>query len=211
MNPSLTISEVKNVIIQIRGLDVILASDVAKLYGVETKRVNEAVRNNPDKFPIGFIIELSQDEKLKVVENFDHLRALKFTPYLPKAFTEKGLYMLATILKSPVATETTITIINTFAQVRDLRREISEMHQEKNKDRQISRINKISEIIADIMNPDLQTSETESSMEVNIFIGKFKHTIKRTRRQDLQEKLSEIAGRLLDMGFSDERIKQILK
>ena len=102
-----------------------------------------------------------------------------YPKYLPKAFTEKGLYMLATILKSPIATQTTIAIVETFAQVRELKREIHEMHDEKDKTKQLSRIEKIGHIIADLMNPDLQTSETESSMEVNIFIGKFKHTVKR--------------------------------
>ena len=85
--------------------------DVAELYGVETKRINEAVANNPDKFPEGYILQLTNSEKAEVVENFDHLQKLRFSPQLPKAFTEKGLYMLATILKSPKAVETTIAIV----------------------------------------------------------------------------------------------------
>jgi hypothetical protein len=77
-----------------------LDSDVALLYGVETRDINKSVKNNPDKFPDGYIISLSKKEKAEVVENFHHLNSLKFSPTLPKAFTEKGLYMLATILKS---------------------------------------------------------------------------------------------------------------
>ena len=73
-------------------------------------RINEAVRNNPDKFPTGYIIELTKDEKNEVIENFDNPK-LKFFPVLPKAFTEKGLYMLATILKSPMAIQTTIATV----------------------------------------------------------------------------------------------------
>jgi len=61
-------------------------------------RINEAVKNNPDKFPEGYILELSKKEKQEVIENFDNLK-IKFSPTLPKAFSEKGLYMLATILK----------------------------------------------------------------------------------------------------------------
>ena len=61
------------------------------------------MRNNPEKFPEGYIFELCETEKLDVVKNFDHLQKLRFSPQLPKAFTEKGLYMLATILKSPKA------------------------------------------------------------------------------------------------------------
>ena len=63
---------------------------------METKRVNEAVRNNPDRFPEGYIIELNEEEKQKVVENFDHLGNIRFSPHNSKAFTEKGLYMIAT-------------------------------------------------------------------------------------------------------------------
>ncbi|MDR0682358.1 MAG: ORF6N domain-containing protein [Dysgonamonadaceae bacterium] len=70
-------------------------------------RINEAVKNNPDKFPNGYVIVLTQEEKREVSEIFDNFK-IKFSPVLPKAFTEKGLYMLATILKSPKATQTTI-------------------------------------------------------------------------------------------------------
>lgn len=90
-------------------------SDVAALYGVETREINQAVRNNPEKFPPNYVIELNKEEKLEVIKFFDNLSNLKFSPSLPKAFTEKGLYMLATILKSPQATQTTIAIIETFA------------------------------------------------------------------------------------------------
>jgi len=76
-----------------------LDSDVAELYGVETMRINEAVKNNPEKFLEGYVLELSNEEKREVIEIFDNPK-VKFSPTLPKAFTEKGLYMLATILKS---------------------------------------------------------------------------------------------------------------
>ena len=88
---------------------------------------------------------------------------------LPKAFTEKGLYMLATILKSSQATQTTIAIIETFATVRQLKRELRNLHEETNKQQQQSK---------------MQTSETESSLEINFLIGKIKHTVKRVRRQN---------------------------
>ncbi len=97
-------NSVENRIIEVRGEKVILDSDVAALYGVETKHVNQAVRNNPEKFPQGYVFELQPAEKQEVVKNFDHLETLKFSSTMPHAFTEKGLYMLATILKSPTAT-----------------------------------------------------------------------------------------------------------
>ncbi|HLX54079.1 MAG TPA: ORF6N domain-containing protein [Aquella sp.] len=86
-------------IIELRNQKVIIDSDVAELYGVETKHVNQAVKNNPDKFPNGYIIELNQKEwgevKSKILTSPLGGGKVK----TPKAFTEKGLYMLATILK----------------------------------------------------------------------------------------------------------------
>lgn len=68
--------------------------DVASLYGVPTKEINQAVRNNPEKFPKGYIFQTTDDEKSEVVKKFDHLGKLKFSPVNPTAFTERGLYML---------------------------------------------------------------------------------------------------------------------
>ncbi|MCL2727996.1 MAG: ORF6N domain-containing protein, partial [Bacteroidales bacterium] len=121
-------SDVEDKILKIRDENVILDSDVATLYGVETMRINEAVKNNPDKFPEGYVIELTADEKREVIENFDNPKT-KFSPTLPKAFTEKGLYMLATILKSPRATQTTIAIVEAFAKIRELSRTIAALSQ----------------------------------------------------------------------------------
>lgn len=120
------IHQIENSIIQLQDKFVIIDTDVAALYGVETKRINEAVKNNPDKFPKGYILQLTKEEKDNVVENFDHLTILKFSPILPKAFTEKGLYMLATILKSSKATETTIAIIETFSKIRGVEHKYQE-------------------------------------------------------------------------------------
>ena len=104
--------QVEEKIITLRNQQIILDCDVAELYGVETKEINQAVRNNPEKFPDGYIFQLDNQEKTEVVKIFDHLVRLRFSPQLPKAFTEKGLYMLATILKSPRAVQTTIAKIS---------------------------------------------------------------------------------------------------
>lgn len=112
--------QVQKKIILIRSQKVIVDADVAELYGVETKRINEAVKNNPEKFPKGYLFELNKQEKNEVVENFDRFKKLKHSTVALKVFTEKGLYMLATILKSPKAVETTLAIIETFAKVREL-------------------------------------------------------------------------------------------
>lgn len=127
------IVKTENKIIVIRDKQVILDRDVAELYGVETKEVNKAVRNNPDKFPDGYIIELTNSEKEEVVKNFHHLSNLKYSHATTKAFTEKGLYMLATILKSPLATEVTIAIIETFSKVREVSRAIAKVNDDAEK------------------------------------------------------------------------------
>lgn len=124
MNKEQQIEKVQNMIMSIRGQQVIIDRDVAELYGVETKRVNEAIRNNPEKFPDGYVLTLQHSETQYVVENFDRFKTLKHSTVDPHAFTERGLYMLATILKSPIATKTTIAIIDTFAKLRQIQRTI---------------------------------------------------------------------------------------
>ena len=171
-------------LIELRGQKVLIDRDVAELYGVETKRVNEAVKNNPDKFPQGYFFTLQNTEKQYLVENFDHLKPIKTSTVEPRAFTEKGLYMLATILKSERATAVTIAIIETFAKVRELKRELVELHKETNKVVQEAKMRHFGDVLTDIVMPDLETSETESSLEINFIIGKIKHTVKRVRKSD---------------------------
>lgn len=172
-------NEVESKIILIRDQHVIIDSDVAELYGVETMRVNEAVKNNPDKFPTGYIFNLTKKEKLEVIENFDNLAKLKFSPTLPKAFTEKGLYMLATILKSAKATETTISIVETYSKLRELTRTMSELSETTDKSKQKSLMEKGGNIISEILGDDLKTTDTETSIELNFAVVRLKHTVKR--------------------------------
>jgi len=127
MNSIIKFEEVEKKIIEIREQKVIFDFDVAELYSVETREINQAVKNNPDKFPEGYVFMLSNEEKQEVVKNFDNLAKIKFFPQPPKAFTEKGLYMLATILKSEKATHTTLAIIETFANIKNLSRNIKEL------------------------------------------------------------------------------------
>ena len=172
------IQQIEKSIIQLQDKFVIIDTDIAKLYEVETKRINEAVKNNPDKFPDGYILQLSKLEKDKVVENFDHLEILKFSPNRPKAFTEKGLYMLATILKSPKATETTIAIIEAFAKLRELKRDIKKLSDNENMESKESLLEHSGNLFAELLDDDLTISETETSIELNFAIVKFKHIIK---------------------------------
>lgn len=87
--PDVTSEDVEERVLVLRNQRVLIDSDVAELYGIETKRVNEAVRNNPEKFPYGYIFVLDKYEKQEVVENFDHLNKLKFSKVQPTAFTER--------------------------------------------------------------------------------------------------------------------------
>ena len=107
----------------------------------------------------------------------------RYSKYNYKAFTEKGLYMLATVLKSRRAVDATFAIIETFAKVRGLKRELVELHNEKDHKRQTEKMHHFGETLADIVMPDLDTVETESSLELNFFIGKIKHTVRRIKRQ----------------------------
>lgn len=113
--------KVRGKIISLRNSQVILDSDIAELYGVETKRVNEAVKNNKDKFPDDYMFQLTNEEMIYLRSNFSTANISPKSRVLPKAFTEKGLYMLATILKSRQATNVTFAIIETFATVRQLK------------------------------------------------------------------------------------------
>ena len=100
------------------------------MYGVETRDINKAVKNNPKKFPPGYIIELNRSEKQELVENFHRFNTLKHSTVAPHAFTEQGLYMLATILKGDLAISTTIAIIDTFTQLRKLARTIDKVNED---------------------------------------------------------------------------------
>lgn len=113
-------------IIEVRGKSVIPDFAVAELYGVQTKEVNQAVRNNPNKFPKGYVFEVDKEE-LEYLRSKFLTSNLAKSRVLPKVFTEKGLYMLATILKGDKATQTTIAIIEAFAKLRDLSRTIGEI------------------------------------------------------------------------------------
>ena len=118
MNDIVKIKEIESKIYNIRGVEVMLDTDLAKLYNVETKRVNEAVKNNPEKFPIRFSWILTDDEKNNLWSKFSTANISTMSRTNPRVFTEQGIYMLATILKSDVATEVSIRIMDTFVKMR---------------------------------------------------------------------------------------------
>ena len=178
--------EVEEFILNVRGQDVILDRDVAALYDVPTREINRAVKNNPNKFPEGYVIVLENDEKSELVENFHRFNSLKHSTVLPSAFTEKGLYMLATILKSPRAAETTIAIVETFAKIRELSKAISILPDVQNESQRKLLAQKSSEIFMDILDNNIfDVSGDEISIELNLAIAKVKHVIKRIFQIDL--------------------------
>lgn len=107
-------------ILLIRDQKVMVDSDIATLYGVTTKRLNEQVKRNISRFPSNFMFELTKAEKAQVVANCDHLEKLKFSPVLPKVFTEHGIMMVANVLTSERAIQVSIQIVEVFVKMREM-------------------------------------------------------------------------------------------
>ena len=105
-------------ILTVRGEKVILDSDLAEVYGVTTKALNQAVKRNSERFPPDFAFLLTDREKSEVVTNCDHLARLKFSPALPRAFTEHGAIMAANVLKSSQAIQMSVFVIRAFVKMR---------------------------------------------------------------------------------------------
>ena len=111
---------IENMIYEIRGKQVMLDSDLAKLYNVETKRINEAVKNNPYKFPERFSFRLNEIEMENLWSKFSTAKISNMSRSYPRVFTEQGIAMLSTILKSKVAVETSIIIMDAFVKMRKI-------------------------------------------------------------------------------------------
>jgi len=122
-------------------------------------------------------------EKDQLIKNFDNPGKVKFAPKPPTAFTEKGLYMLATILKGTTATQTTIAIVEIFAKIKNLTRNIKEIDEVKGQKNKKNLMRKSGEIISEILGDDLSLSETETSFELNFAVLKLRHTVKKRKDQ----------------------------
>lgn len=199
------IIEVENKIVVLRKQQVLIDSDVAELYGVETKVINQAVNNNPEKFPKGYVLKLSNYEKDRLVDKFDRFKNQKHSSVNPKAFTEKGLYMLATILKTPRAVQTTIAIVEAYAKLKELSRVLCEISNKCN-DQQAQELllkrggHLVEQIITDVQ----PHRSSETSFEVNLAMFKFKHSVKNEEQEVmlLRKELSEL--RQLINNYSDD-------
>jgi hypothetical protein len=113
-------TQIERSILVIRGEKVMLDSDLAVLYGVTTKRLNEQVKRNRDRFPKDFMFRLTKLEKADVVANCDHLKRLRFSSHLPYAYTEHGAIMLASVLNSSIAIQASIQVVRAFVRIRNM-------------------------------------------------------------------------------------------
>ena len=183
MNNMISFEDVERRVLTIQGQQVLIDNDVAELYGIETKRVNEAVANNPDKFPDGYIISLNlkewNDLKSKISTSS---WGGKNKP--PKAFTEKGLYMLATILKGTVATQTTLAIVETFTKIREFAKIVTELPDIKDEPKKNALMQRGGNIFMDILEDNiLEIIGDEISFELDLAIMKLKRIVKREKRK----------------------------
>ena len=186
MDDIINYKQVEEKVLVLREQSVILDRDVAELYGVETREINQAVKNNQEKFPEGYIITLNSEEWGSLRSKFLTLKSSgrgQHSKYLPSAFTEKGLYMLATILKSPAATQTTIAIVETFAKIRELSRSVSQLPEVTDKSQRKALLQRSGEILADVLDDALEVSDAETTLEINLALMIIKHTVKRARKK----------------------------
>jgi phage regulator Rha-like protein len=196
------LQQIENKIITIRNQNVILDRDVATLYGVQTKEVSQAIKRNPKKFPDGYVFRLNVNEinKIKALTansqptDNQELVTICDLPLNTKhiaeinAFTEKGLYMLATILKSERAIEATLEIIEVFAKMRELSRNIAMMAETEVVEPEV--VEKTGSMLNDLLFSHFPTTSAETSVEFNVGILKGKRTIK--SENVLQDKIDRM-------------------
>jgi hypothetical protein len=170
-------------IVRVRRKQVVLDHHVAELYGVPTREVNRAVKTHPEKFLKGYVIKLNSKELSGLRWKNSTANATKRrTP--PKAFTEKGLYMLATILKSKQATQATLHIVETFAKVREFSKTAKALALQKDHTKQQTLLKKSGALIGDILNSEFaKDTSSETTIELNLAMLKIKHTIKKEAKK----------------------------
>lgn len=113
-------ANIGELIIRIRSRRVIVDTDLARLYGVKTKRLKEQVKRNSERFPEDFMFQITEEEKTELVANCDQFNKLKHSSVLPLVFTEHGTVMAANILNSRVAINTSIMVVRAFIHAREI-------------------------------------------------------------------------------------------
>ena len=183
MSNMISYEDVERRVLTIKEQQVLIDRDVAELYGVETREINQAVKNNPDKFPKGYIIAPSPEEwdnlKSKIL-----ISSWGGSRKIPSAFTEKGLYMLATILKSPTATQTTLAIVETFAKIREFAKIVTVLPDIKEEAEKNALMEKGGNLFMDILEDNvLEITGDEISFELDLAIMKLKRIVKREKKK----------------------------
>ena len=175
---AIDIAAVQSRMLTIRNQQVLLDRDVAALYGVETKALNQAVKRNAEKFPEGYILKMTDEECSRsqiVTLNGGRGSNLK---YRPCAFTERGLYMLATVLKSTRATKATLAIIETYAQVRSMVRDMEAIQTEKaGSPEQANMLTRAGHKLAGLIGDNLSTVSRKTTIELNLALLKITHEV----------------------------------
>ncbi len=178
------ILDVKSKMIVVRGQPVLLDRDVATLYGVETRVLNQAVKRNPRRFPEGYILAMTAEECSRsqiVTLNGGRGSNIK---YLPHAFTERGLYMLATVLKSERAERATLAIIETYAQLRSMVRDMETLQTLKDgSPEQSAQLTQAGHKLAALIGDNLSTESTKTTIELNLAVLKITHEVTRTKKK----------------------------
>jgi phage regulator Rha-like protein len=213
MKNQIKFEDVNDKIICIRNQNVILDSDVAMLYGVPTREINRAVKNNPNKFPNWYVFALQEAEKQYAVENFHRFENLKRSSVTPKVFTEKGLYMLATILKGAQAEQTTIEIVEAFAKLRELQNHLLNLNTVDNIEVvKPEIIEKTGGLLNTLLFPKFPVSSAATSVEVNLGVVKMKHEFKHdnpnimSQNESFQAQFNELKQMILDMQKQQSKI-----
>ncbi len=170
MSNLIPIERIESKIFLIRGLKVMIDKDLADLYEVSTKRLNEQVKRNRERFPEDFMFQLSEQEKNELVAICDHLKDLKFSYNLPYAFTEQGVAMLSSVLRSKKAAMVNIIIMRAFVRLRqflydhkELARKLKELEKEVGQNKQ--EIREIFQAIKQLMAPTDLSSEAKAKEE----------------------------------------------
>jgi len=180
---ALDIAAVQSRMLTIRNQQVLLDRDVAALYGVETKALNQAVKRNAEKFPGGYILKMTEEEcsrSQNVTLNKGRGMNLKYLPY---AFTERGLYMLATILKSKRATQATLAIIETYAKVRSMVRDMEALQTEKaGSPEQANLLVRAGHKLASLIGDNLSTESRKTTIELNLALLKITHEVTQSKK-----------------------------
>ncbi len=183
---AIDIAAVQSRMLTIRNQQVLLDRDVAALYGVRTKEINQAIRNNPLKFPDGFVFRLSDEEfsdwKSKILTSNlpskERASVKMGMRRAPLALTERGLYMLATVLKGPVATNATLAIVNTYAQVRSMVRDMEAIQTADGGSReQATLLTRAGHKLAGLIGENLSTESRKTTIELNLALLKITHEV----------------------------------